>query len=1335
MKDISPGRPDHGQPRRMMAPCFSGGCWLAVFFLFTFLTSSGQPPILSEVLPSNHTVNMDADLYAFSDWIELHNPYARKIDLNRYGLSRVRDITARWRFPYGTTLAPGGFLVVWADSTGMRGLALHTSFRLAREGGTVYLWEDNLIIDSLVYPAVMPDISFGRTGSGETFAFFPHPTPGAPNTGESVRWLLPSQAPKVSLEGGFYEGAVDIYLIGETTGSVIRYTLDGSEPDGSSPLYSGKLHLTSTTVLRAAAWEQGRVRSRVITRNYFIGEDIALPVISIAMDPEYFWDDSLGFYVEGTNGLTGWESGHGPSPKSNFNRDWKRPMNVTFFDEKHRYAFSADGQVKVYGGWTRSAVIKSLALYTYEPIDYKLFPERTETRYTSFILRNGGNNWARSRLNDAVLQSLAINQADVDLQANRPAVLFINGEFWGVMNIREKINPDYVRTHYGIDQDSIDYIESYRTLKAGDWDHFRKMELFLATHDLSDPAHYATFSTMVDVQEMLNYFMVGIYSGHGDWIYNNNNNLRLWRPRRENGRWRWLLYDCDGAFSRTTGLGIQAAREASDILDAVLHNAYARDYFVGTFTALLNYSFAPERALRMIDSLKHLYDHDMPRHIAKWRNTDEEGDPAWWKDPNSPRYIQGQDGYGGPCLEDVSQWEQYFSTMRTSAAQRAPALLRELQEMFGLGEARKVQLSVMPSEGGVITVNGITLESRVQHATWYDGHRLRLRAEARHGYRFVGWYKAEPAVDPLIAKGTTWLYLDDGSDQGTSWQDPGFDDSNWKSGQAQLGYGDGDEATVISYGPDGGNKYITTWFRKHFRVSAPLPAGYLRLEMLCDDAAIVYLNGREVLRYNLPTGTVTYRTTALSAVYGEAEQRYTAYYIPASLLHEGENILAVEVHQVSAVSSDLSFDLTLGKEKMDVGETPVSTLPQWTVTVSGDTTLVALFDTLHEENTLFLNEIMPRNHHYPTSSPTVFKDWIELYNSGQEAVSLASLYLSNDPGNPGMCPYRLVVPGDDELAPGGCLTLWADNSERPYGRHLNFRLRGQGGVIYLYRRQAGEMVLLDSLVYGPVPTDMALARDGDAPGTWRLTDFPTPGRSNRIGFRERVQGIRINEIHVEEDPRKNDWVELYNENDVAVDAGGLFLTTDLDRPTLYRLPPNRPWQTVIPPKGYLVINNLQIRQGKEILLPFDLDPRGGAVGLSCWEGDRSVYLDYQRYGVVTNTVTAGRYPDGEGSWQVLGTPTPGSTNMVTYRNNELQDKDWKIFPNPSDGLFHLLHETTSPSEKVIVRVFTLTGSIVLLEEKDLTSSFQLDLRPLGSGAYLLEVKGNRLYLRRKLMIR
>ena len=166
-------------------------------------------------------------------------------------------------------------------------------------------------------------------------------------------------------------------------------------------------------------------------------------------------------------------------------------------------------------------------------------------------------------------------------------------------------------------------------------------------------------------------------------------------------------------------------------------------------------------------------------------------------------------------------------------------------------------------------------------------------------------------VADLVPPSADWKYLDDGSDQGNAWRASAFEDSSWKTGAAQLGFGDGDETTSIDSGPNPHARHITTYFRHRFHAAGIANIQQLRLAMLVDDGAVAYINGHEIARFNMPDGPVNHVTLASTAVNDRAENVFHEFTVDAKLLSEGENVIAVEIHQADAARSDLGFDLML----------------------------------------------------------------------------------------------------------------------------------------------------------------------------------------------------------------------------------------------------------------------------------------------------------------------------------------------------------------------------------------------------------------------------------------
>ncbi|HEX9970460.1 MAG TPA: CotH kinase family protein, partial [bacterium] len=299
-----------------------------------------------------------------------------------------------------------------------------------------------------------------------------------------------------------------------------------------------------TTVVRAREILSNSLPGKISTHTYFINEKITLPVVSLTTNPPNLWDPDSGIYVLGKN--------YDPNPpnlSANFWQDWERPVHVEFFEPDGNLCFSLDAGIKIFGGWSQAYPQKSVAIYARSrygasDIDYQIFPDKPITKFEAIVLRNSGSDCLKTKLRDPMMQSL-ISESDLDIQAYRPAVVFLNGDYWGIHNIREKVNEYYLEANRGIDPDNIDLLEGNGSVIEGDRTHYQAMLDYIASHNMQLRETLDSIRTMMDVENFLDYEIAQIYYDNTDWP---GSNIKFWRPRTADGRWKWIVFDTDFGF-------------------------------------------------------------------------------------------------------------------------------------------------------------------------------------------------------------------------------------------------------------------------------------------------------------------------------------------------------------------------------------------------------------------------------------------------------------------------------------------------------------------------------------------------------------------------------------------------------------------------------------------------------------------------------------------------------------------------------------------------------------------------------------------------------------------
>ncbi|MEM9997450.1 MAG: CotH kinase family protein [Bacteroidota bacterium] len=716
--------------------------WCVVLLVALGLSSAAlqaQPRVfVNELLASNSTVIADPDFGDFADWIELYNAEPEAVDLSGYTLTDDLDLPSRWRVPDGTVIPAGGFLLVWADG---EDTGVHTDFKLSAGGEQVGLFAPNgTVVDTLTYGEQTTDISLGRSpDGGATFQLFETPTPGTSNTTDPSDGI--AEAPTASLAGGFYVGPQTVTLTAASS-ATIRYTLDGAPPTEGSPVYTEPLTFGETGVLRAVAFQPDRLPSPVITRTLFIDEAVTIPVVSLVTDPANFFSDTSGIYVEGTNGIPG----RCRNDPVNWNQDWERPVHVAFYEPDGTLGFEQGMGVQIFGGCSRIYPQKSLTLrararYGASKVDYRVFPGLDIDEFDDLVLRSSAQDWWRTMFRDAAIQTMA--EGDLDRQAYRPALVFLNGDYWGIHNLREKLNEDYVAAHYGIDKDDVELLDAGKGDPRDDSPHYDALLTYLATNDVTRPDVYAYVQTQMEVDAYLDYLIAEIYSANADWP---GNNLKLWRPDQPDGRWRWMLFDLDFGFGgngngqapdNTLALALDPAGPvwpnppwSTFLFRRLMENDTFRYAFIQRLAARTATTYAPSRVIGIIDGLQAGIVAEIPRHKVRW-----------------PRSISF-----GPS------WDALVDEMRDFARNRPVEMRGHVTETLGVVGSAALELEA--SEGGRVLAEGVPLPRGKSRLPFYREVPLGLRAVPDEGYRFVGWSGAVASQDEAISvvlTGTTAL--------------------------------------------------------------------------------------------------------------------------------------------------------------------------------------------------------------------------------------------------------------------------------------------------------------------------------------------------------------------------------------------------------------------------------------------------------------------------------------------------------------------------------------------------------------------------------------------------
>ena len=557
--------------------------------------TAGQTLVISEVVSSNSKLLPKDD--EFNDLIELQNVSGETISLDDYYLSDKKKSPFLWQLPH-VELAPGACYVVQASGNQN---AHEAPFKVSAAGETIYITDRHgQCVDALHVPPLQPDTSYGR--SGDALCFFESPSIGRPNP-EGLTGV--TDTPQASLNSGPLSGPARVTLSG---GGAIYYTLNGKTPTEASTRYDGTpIEIDKSCVLRVRALAEGKLWSGTATYHYlFDAEKYELPLLCISGEPNA---------IMGPNGIyTLYKS-----------RSLEVPINLTLI-ENGKAEFSVDCGLKIHGWGSRQLKKKSFSVrfrakYGTGHLEYPVFEDSPVASFNALVLRCGSEDANRAFFRDEFLTSLtAETMPEVLIQHYRPVNLFIDGAYFGVYYIRERVDDDFAASHLGGEPEDIDMINGWKKCEHGDRDEWLALLRYCKNHDLSQQEHFDHVASQLCLESFMDYYIARAYTGDRDYA-----NIRHVRSRGGDGLWRIVNFDIDWGFGTDPAALHQMIGKVTEdpalntvMINALLKNKQFKDTMIKRLVWHLNNTYAPERVMAHIDALEAEVANDLQYDYAIW---------------------------------------------------------------------------------------------------------------------------------------------------------------------------------------------------------------------------------------------------------------------------------------------------------------------------------------------------------------------------------------------------------------------------------------------------------------------------------------------------------------------------------------------------------------------------------------------------------------------------------------------------------------------------------------------------------------------------------------------
>jgi hypothetical protein len=602
----------------------------------------------------------------------------------------------------------------------LSGRKLHTNFQINDEGETLILSRpDSSVVDSVSPVRMVANLSYGRKpDGGNSWFYFAVPSPSAANIGKGFS-LLSVDTVIFSAKGGYYPGGLELKLSSTHPSDSIFFTRDGSEPTVRSSLYKGPISISGNSVVRAISIKSDRLPGAIST-NTFVTRKHTLPVVCVSTDPVNLWDYNTGIYVLGPNA-----SPDSPYFGANFWQNWERKAHMELYDINGNKQIDQDIGIKIYGGYSRSRPQKSLALYARREygkgsFEYKVFKDKPIEKFEALVLRNGGNDGGQAIMRDGLTSTL-IRDMDIDRQAFQPAVIYLNGEYWGIQDIREKINSNYLAENHFVNPDNVNLLVSGGSILEGSNTAYTQLTTYLNSNTLENDQYYQQVKNKIDINNYIQYQLTEVYVDNRDWP---GNNIKFWNTNDPGSLWRWIIYDTDFGFGykgataytfNTLNFALVPNSPtgpnspwATLLFRRMISNTGFRNEFANQYADRINRNFSTERVTYVIDSIRQIFLPEIADHLKRWNLS-------------------------------YDKWVSSYSAVNTFAANRPANARSHLRTELALGELLQIKVEINEPGIGTVRVNSIIPYKFPFYGVYFKDLPIKLTAIPSPGYRFVRW--------------------------------------------------------------------------------------------------------------------------------------------------------------------------------------------------------------------------------------------------------------------------------------------------------------------------------------------------------------------------------------------------------------------------------------------------------------------------------------------------------------------------------------------------------------------------------------------------------------------